>query len=299
MIIWSAIKKYLALTGPQRQFISKGIWACNKPASEVVAFIRPLARLDFDIDRSRSQLMKSGCAGIFLLFIALILVGNADLDENVKSVLVATTLFLCVGSFLLRWFLGSFDLHNNLRDFILPVLEAVSQDVAPGRNMIIKIDVRGKTCKSKMISQKYDSPGWFSYPKVSIWNYRDYWFSCRAPLVDGSNLFITVNDAIRERKRTYTGSSGKIKSKTKIKIKHKITAGLAMKSKTYDLSKPGALKNACDKLKVKDKQQRKSVAMVTEAISTDIDASLEPMLCLNLIGKILMNTPTAKGDKNG
>ncbi len=299
MVILSAIKKYLALTGAQRQFISKGIWACNKPATEVVDFIRPLARLDFDIDRSRSHLMKSGCAGIFLLFIALLIVGNADVDEDINSVLVATTLFLCVGSFLLRWFLGSFDLHNNLRVFVLPVLEAVSQDVAPGRNMIIKIDVRGKTCKSKMISQKYDSPGWFSYPKVSIWNYRDYWFSCRAPLVDGSNLFITVNDAIRERKRTYKGISGKVKTKTKIKIKHKITAGLAMKNKTYDLSKPGPLKNACDKLKVKDKQQRKSIAMVAQATSTDVDATLDPRFCLDLIGKILMNTPTAKGGKNG
>ena len=293
MKLISALRKYFSLNAAQRQFINKGIWACNKPANEVLDFIRPLASFDTDLDQTRGQLLKTGCAGLILLVIALILAGNEVLSEETKNLLVSVTLTLGLGSFLLRWFLSSYDLHNNLRYFIVPVLQSVSQDVAPGGRMIIKIDVRGKTCKSKMISQKHDNPGWFSYPKVSIWNYRDYWFSCRARLVDGSNLFINVDDAVRERKRTYTSSSGKIKSKTKIKIKHKITAGLAMKTKTYDLSSTDPLKTACDRLKVKDKTQRKAVTMVTRAVSTDVASHLDPMFCLNLIGKILMTIPTA------
>ncbi|HNX77823.1 MAG TPA: hypothetical protein PLM07_21065 [Candidatus Rifleibacterium sp.] len=293
MKLISALRKYFSLNAAQRQFINKGIWACNKPAAEVLDFIRPLASFDTDLDQTRSQLLKTGCAGLILLFIALILAGNEVFSEETMNLLMPFTLALGLGSFLLRWFFGSYDLHNNLRHFILPVLESVSQDVAPGGRMIIKIDVRGKTCKSKMINQKHDNPGWFSYPKVSIWNYRDYWFSCRAKLVDGSNLFINVEDAVRERKRTYTSISGKVKTKTKIKIKHKIIASLAMKTKTYDLSNTDPLKNDCHRLKVKDKPQRKAVTMVNRAVSTDADTHLDPMFCLSLVGKILMTIPTA------
>ncbi len=293
MIIFSALRKYLALNGAQRQFISSGIYAGNKPPREVLDFIRPLARFDEDIDKTRSQLAKTGCAGVILLFIALIMAGNEVMSEANSSLLVFFMGVLGVGSLLLRWFLGSFDLHNNLRNFVVPVLNTISQDMADGGRMIIKLDLRGKTFKSKMISQKHDNPGWFTYPKISTWIYKDYWFSCRAPMVDGSNLFIAVEDTVRQRKKTYKGCSGKIKIKTKLKIKHKITAGLAMKNKTYDLSHTGQLKNSCDRLKVRDKENRKAITMVSRAVSTDEESHLEPAFCLNLIGKILMSASTA------
>ncbi|HNW10189.1 MAG TPA: hypothetical protein PKI71_02395, partial [Candidatus Rifleibacterium sp.] len=135
---------------------------------------------------------------------------------------------------------------------------------------------------------------WFRYPKLSTYNFKDYWFSCVAPLVDGSTLKITVDDKVRQRKKTYSSRSGKTKYKTKIKIKSKISASLAMKTKTYDLEKAGSLNNLCDRLKVKDKDRRKAVGMTVYLISASEASVMEPSVCLGLVGKILMNATPAK-----
>ncbi|MDD3147643.1 MAG: hypothetical protein PHD82_10100 [Candidatus Riflebacteria bacterium] len=297
MFFFSALRQYFALSGAQRKFISSGIYAGNRTPREILDFIRPLARFDENIDNTRSQLTKIGCAGLILLFIAAIVAGNEALTPNIASGLVIFTAVLFVGSFLLRWFLSSFDLHNNLRLFVVPVLNTISQDMPENARMIIKLDLRGKTLKSKMINEKHDNPGWFSYPKISTWTYKDYWFSCKAPMVDGSNLFINVEDTVRSRKKTCKSRSGKTKIKTKVKIKHKITAGLAMKTKVYDLSRTDKLQNTFDRVKTKDKPKRKAVTLTARAVSTDVEARLEPSICLDLIGKILMNAApaTAKG----
>ncbi len=294
MKLFSALRKYFALTSAQRQFISKGIWACNQPPAAIINFLKPLAAFDSDLDKGRDQLMKIGCGGLILSFVVAIMVGNEVIPESSAGIAMFMVLTLGLGSFIARWLLGSMDMHNNLRMFVVPLLNTLQQDMAPGKNMIFKLDLRGKTCKSKMISQKHDNPGWFRYPKLSTYNFKDYWFSCIAPLVDGSTLKITVDDKIRQRKKTYSSRSGKTKFKTKIKIKSKISASLAMKNKTYDLEKTGSLTNLCDRLKVKDKNRRKAVGMTVYQISTSEDSLMEPAVCLNLVGKILMNAAPAK-----
>lgn len=294
MKLFSALRKYFALTSAQRQFISKGIWACNQPPSTIISFLRPLAAFDSDLDKGRDQLMKIGCGGLILSFVVAIMIGNEVIPESSAGIAMFLVLTLGLGSFIARWLLGSMDMHNNLRLFVVPLLNALQQDMAPGKNMIFKLDLRGKTCKSKMISQKHDNPGWFRYPKLSTYNFKDYWFSCVAPLVDGSTLKITVDDKVRQRKKTYSSRSGKTKYKTKIKIKSKISASLAMKTKTYDLEKAGSLNNLCDRLKVKDKDRRKAVGMTVYLISASEASVMEPSVCLGLVGKILMNAAPAK-----
>ena len=298
MKLMSAFRKYFALNAAQREFIKKGKRSFNMLPGDILNFFKPLAAFDENLDEARAQVMKIIIACIIFIPVAIILIALEVVPNEFAGYMLASPLIGIVILALFRWFLGSFDLHNNLRNFAVPVINSIGLDMAPDKNMLLKIDLSGKLIKSKLLRCVKDDPGWFTYPKTTTNFYRDYWFACSAQLADGSNLKIDIKDAIRERRRQRRNPRGKIKTKTKVKISHKIKASLALKNKTYSINETPELRQQADSLKIKDKDRRKVVSLCSNFISTNEETSLDPQMCLNLIGKILMNTVNTSSKGN-
>lgn len=283
-----ALNRYFALDPAQKEFIRTGKRTFNMRPSDMLRFFKPLACFDDNLDAARWQLLKFFIFGLIFSFVGLIMLSNDVFTSRHSVNAYWLFVFATFGCILMRWFLGTLDVHNNLRNFVVPVINALNQDMTADQVMLLKLDLSGKLVKSKLISHEKKNPGWFQYPKVTTWIYKDPWFICRSQLLDGSNLEIIIEDTIRQRRVTRPSSGGKIKSKTKTKIKHRIRATLALKNKTYSIEDQSSLEKGCDRLKVKDKPRRKAVTMIDTQITTDVDASLEPMSCLSIIGKIFM-----------
>lgn len=296
MKLISAFRKYFALNAGQREFIKKGKRNFNMLPGDILNFFKPLASFDEDLDGVRAQLFHLILLCIVGMLIAFVLLVSETVSEAVGGQMLLLLFVAIVFLVLFRWILGSFDLHNNLRNFAVPVINSISQDMAIGQNMFLKLDLSGKLLKSKLLTCINDDPGWFSYPKTTTWFYKDCWFACSAQLVDGSNLKIDIEDDIRQRQRKRKNPRGKIKTKTKTRIKHKITATLALKNKTYSINETPALQS--NALKIKDKDRRKAITLETTLISNSTDAHLDPQPCLELVGKIFMSAVNAPSKGN-
>ncbi|GAB4272761.1 MAG: hypothetical protein Kow0029_11780 [Candidatus Rifleibacteriota bacterium] len=295
MLLISAFKKYFALDPKQKEFIrsSQRIFLCQP--EELLKFLRPLANFDKDCDGARRQCGYMMIASFIIGIISMILIGN----ELVPAAIGTTLLFLMIAwffvSLILYFILGRIDIHNNLREFVVPLVNAIGQDMKENEKMKLKIDLRGKCIPSKQIKKDGSNPGWFSYPKVTRTFFRDPWLDGSAVLCDGSKMFFSVTDMIVQTKRTKKNPRGKIKTKTKVKIKSKIRVGLALKNKTYQIDANDRLRESGDRVKQKQNDKRNIFSLTRIEHSTDIDKALDPVSMLAMIGKIFMSVrPAAK-----
>lgn len=298
MILISAFKKYFALDPKQKEFIKTGQRIfLNKP-QELLTFLKPLASFDKDCDGARRQ------CGIILVvvfvcgFFGIILNANDILSGSFFSVLSTLGSITFFAALISYFILNKINIDNNLREFVVPVINAVSQDMAAADKIRVKLDLRGKCIVAKKLKEHKDDPGWFSYPKVTTTTYKDNWLDGSAMLYDGSKLFFSVTDVVTKVQRTKKNFRGKVKSKTKMKIKHQIKVGMGLKQKNYQFVPNAQLQEAGDRLKQKAGRNRSIVSLTRVEKSNKIDETLDPVSMLSLLGKILMSArPAAEEGK--
>lgn len=294
MVIVSALKKYFALDSKQKEFIRTGQRIFLARPEELLTFLKPLAGFDKECDSARSR------CGLFMFlvilgwFVMMIFTGG---EPSILSLRPATIHFFIIAIFFTHLFLYFFfrkiDIHNNLREFVVPIINSISQDMNKDEKIRLKLDFRGKCIPAKQLKQEKHDPGWFSYPKETITFYRDNWLDGSAILHDGSKLFFSVTDLPRKLERSKKNPRGKIKSKTKYKIKHRIKVGLALKNKNYSFNENERLTAAGDRLKHKQGEKRNVISLTRVLISNSVDSVVEPISMLALIGKILMSARPA------
>ncbi len=287
------LSQYRALSPEQRSFIKNAQRKFVGTPEELLTFFKPMAVFDKSLDDARSQLLTVAILCFVLTFVGII--GVAILAEDYPFVIVLEILvFLMIfAAAILRWMLGKIDIHNNLREFIVPIINLVGQDMPAGQKIAIDLDLRGKTIDGKLKDTRKDNPGWFSYPKVTTRIYEDPWFRLNGQLVDGSRLMLNVDDQITRIDKTYKGMSGKIKSKTKYKVKHAITASLALRHKKYAIATETDIKNLGAGAKFKDGDNRQLISLKRTLKTDDIEKNLDPHTCISLLGQIFMNIQPA------
>lgn len=293
MKFFGAFSQYKALSDEQKAFISNAQKKFVKTPDELVKFFKPMAVFDKTCDEARAQLLNYVILFGILSFLGIF--ATAVLAED-YSIIIAVELLMVLLTFvgiIIRWRLGKIDIHNNLREFVVPVVNLIGQDMEAGTKISLDLDLRGKTLDSKLKDNRKNDPGWFSYPKVTTRVYDDPWFRLTGQLVDGSRLILNVDDQVTRIDKTYKGSSGKIKSKTKYKIKHEIMAGLALKHKKYAVAGENELTGLGDGLKYKDGDNRQLICLKDKIKTYDVDANVDPQRCLALLGKIFMSVQPA------
>lgn len=293
MKFFGAFSQYKALSDEQKSFISNAQKKFVKTPDELVKFFKPMAVFDKACDEARAQLLNYVILFGILSFLGIF--ATAALAED-YSIIIAVELLMVVLTFvgiIIRWRLGKIDIHNNLREFVVPVVNLIGQDMEAGTKISLDLDLRGKTLDSKLKNTHKDDPGWLSYPKVTTRIYDDPWFRLTGQLVDGSKLILNVDDQVTRLDKTYKGRSGKIKSKTKYKVKHEIMAGLALKHKKYAVAGENELNGLGDGLKYKDGDNRQLICLRDKIKTQDVDAHVDPQRCLALLGKIFMSVQPA------
>ncbi|EKD81328.1 MAG: hypothetical protein ACD_39C01858G0002 [uncultured bacterium] len=288
-----AISKYRNLSQEQRDFIGNAKQTFDKTPAELLEFFKPMAVYDKSCDAAREQLLNFIFLCGVLSFVGLIAIGIFSDDYPIVIPIVGVIFLMIFPTAILRWRLGRVDIHNNLREFIVPMINLIGQDMPANQKIHLELDLCGKKLESKLRTRTKDDPGWLSYPKITISVYDDPWCRITSELIDGSKLMLTIDDQITVIDRTYKSISGKIKSKTKNKVKHMIRASLALKHKTYAAATQNSIQKLGPELKLKDGQNRQVLCLKQNIKTDDIDAFVEPEVCISLLGKIFMNVQPA------
>ncbi|OGK07754.1 MAG: hypothetical protein A2W80_06185 [Candidatus Riflebacteria bacterium GWC2_50_8] len=288
-----AISKYQKLSPEQRSFIGNAQRKfCSTPA-ELLEFFKPMAVYDKSCDEARAQLLNFVILCGVLSFLGLIAIGVLSEDMPMVIPIVGIIFLMIFPALILRWRLGRVDIHNNLREFVVPMVNLIGQDTAAEQKINLELDLSGKKLEGKLRTRTKDDPGWLAYPKTTTSIYDDPWFRMTTDLVDGSKLMLTIDDQITTIDRTYKSISGKIKSKSKAKVKHMIRASLALKHKKYAIASQNDLQSFGHELKLKDGANRQVFCLKQTVKTDDIDAFVDPQLCVALLGRIFMNVQPA------
>lgn len=274
---------YRSLTAEQKRTLRHKRLEMNRPAAELLAFLKPLAACDAMSDKARTKL---GCTFGLLIVgtIAALVVGFHDGWSALPLLILIGVLALTFGfGYLWSWTRG-IDVSNNFRQFAVPVLTVLRDDFDPAHPVHLQLDLTSPTtaAKKRGESAPYKKG---AYYKVIDTTYVDEWMSLEGVLVDGTKLSWRVSDSIRERKKTKRNPRGKIKTKTRYKKKSEIEVSMGLKKKTYDLARSVREVSSDDK--------RHTVRMSRQVVTASLDP-IDPRALLDLLASIFRNTRPAK-----
>jgi len=268
----SVLKVYRSLDAEQKRILAEKQVDLNRPIAELLTLLKPIAACDRVADKARTRLGCTFGAGIVLTIILTFFVaGNFGGLAAIAVLLIGLTII--IGSGWLWFWTKKIDLSNNMRDFVLPVLSVIREDVDSNEPVHVKLDLRSPTSDAKRTS-KSDPYKSGAYYKVIDSMYVDPWMEFEGALTDGTKLSWRITDTIRERQKTKRNPRGKIKTKTKYAKKSDIEVAVGLRNKTYAIGS--------DAGDVKSGDKRNTVQMYHRHRS----ASLDPIPTEALIGLI-------------
>lgn len=229
MALLATLNAYRALTTEQKAFLRSKQIENTLPLDHWYAFFAPLETYDRHGDNARK------IAGVIAI--------AAPIGAFVFTLL---GLFLPVGILLLLIFamalptyliLRKNNVPNLLRDFLVPMLAVLQQDVPSAEPLHLGLDLTGLN-ESKQTEPPPNTPDPSApsgYPKIRETYYADPWLTGATQFVDGARVKWEITDRVRERHITKRSASGKIKTKYKHKIKRRIDVRLEAPTAHYAL----------------------------------------------------------------
>ena len=283
MGLFDAYNNYNALSPEE-----KGIIEAQKVDSALspdawIASLGALAKYDVAGDSSRKVF---GCSGVIAILLGI--VGMIIL----QSWIVLAVFVVIGGVALYLWSrMRKRDVPNILREFILPLVAVLREDLNADEPLQLKVDMRGGTKQEKKINTQVlrDS----GYPKISESHYVDPWMEGEGSLVDGTVISWDVVDNIRERSVTKRNPRGKIKQKVKYKIKRVITARVGLRKASYAIAAAGE-----SGMLMKSGEKRNVVRLRRQFILTQINQNPDIAELLGLITDVYKRATPAQSEGN-
>lgn len=282
----SVYKMYSALSSSQKEFIKNPKKTFIMMPGQFLKFVRPIAELDKDADSVRKFFGGLAVACFIIFVLLMIYMGNTSADVVIPVVVdIVFALIFTVFWFVLR----GIDMHNNLRIFTVPVINAICMDMEPTEKFKLLLDLRDSMHASKLDR----SPHLNRLSAGTITYFRDNWFTLTAKLSDGSTIDLKCSDLIRKKHVVKRSASGKRKSKTKYKIKRKMTAIVSLRKKQYDFQPASSLQSSSTRLKTKDNDKKNVISLSKTTVDSTVAHIAEPEAAISLVGKILMSVKAA------
>ena len=230
-----ALQTYRSLNAEQKEILSKKQLDVNRPVDELLALLKPIAACDRVANKSQT---KFGCTfGILIVLTVVAVIVASNVGWGLRTfVILALVLAATVAT---GWFwiwLRGIDVSNNLRQFVVPVLALFREDIDPKTPVHLRVDLGKPTHASKKTNESAPYKHGV-YHKVIDTTYVDPWMTAETVLTDGTKLWWSVTDRIRERKKTKRNARGKYKTKTKYRKVTELDVQVAMKTKTYELAR--------------------------------------------------------------
>jgi hypothetical protein len=141
-------------------------------------------------------------------------------------------------------------LSSRATGVLVPLVQVLSEDTAPGGVIGVAADLRGWKTPGKT-GPKNELPARGRVRKLTEWFAVDPWLRVRAELRDGSVLEIQVTDRVRHRKKHQVNSRGKHKVKTKRKFAQRIDARRTL-AKGAVAVRPGTAPPGWLRVRIKD-----------------------------------------------
>lgn len=261
-----AQRGHAALTDVQKEMVQEKHVVGDTTFLDLFEILRAVAEFDYTRDAASS---KTGC------WAAVLVIGGIGSAFVVGP---AALVFLLPGLFLWKkaHSLGTQDLHNLLRDFVVPSMQVLRQDLEKDAPVTIDLDLRGGTREERQVGiESVTDPGMWQYPKIREKRFVDPWLKLSTVLADGSRLVIEGTDHIRQR--TVTRRRRKVKTKTKYKIKRHIIVRLGVKRKHYQVG--GGLTHT-------EKGARDMIRVKSVTIHTGLDQTIGPDVFVGLMSQV-------------
>ena len=280
----NVMQAYRSLDDEQKRALREKKIQLDRPIAELITFLKPLAACDTMADKVRTKLGCSFALGIPLTIAAFFFAVSSSWSwPYLLLAVVLITLTIAFGWF---WtWTRKIDVSNNFRQFALPVLSVLREDVDPAHPVHIELDLTAPTAAQKKKSQG-DPYKHGAYYKIVDSTYADDWMSVDARLVDGTKLSWHVVDTIRERQKTKRNPRGKIKTKTKYSKKSDLEVSIGLLKKTYELSAPAGSEMTSE-------GKRNVVTMYKRVRTASLDP-IDPRALIDLVADVFRQTRPAK-----
>lgn len=214
------------LTPAARQAIETKKITGNWNAKALLKLLGELQRWDLGVEERKKATEKrvvtfgiATVASVFLLFFLV----SFDL-WYVGLMLVAGAIAGLVMAFRAKKALKAFDIPDEFRVNVRPLLRQLSQDIDPNEKIRIECDLAGVS-DTKIKSSK--SIGKVSYQTATLTVYEDPLCHLRLTLLDGTEAVFSIDNTVHKVVGTKRNARGKTKTKTKWKKVTTLTAALA------------------------------------------------------------------------
>jgi len=230
MSFFATLSSYWALTPDQKHFLRERQIDDAQPLDTWHAFFAPLAKYDLHGDKAQK------IAGIAAGVAAVSAFGAFMMGFFLPIGLSLIVLFII--SLAIYFTLKKNNVPDVLREFLLPVLAVLQQDLPPGEPVHLCLDLGGLTDAKQTEPPPHatDYPSQSGYPRIRETYFADPWLTGGTQLVDGSRLTWDITDRVRKRKVTKRNPRGKIKTKHKYKTKRRIDVRLQAPAYHYALN---------------------------------------------------------------
>jgi hypothetical protein len=258
MSISKALQAYQSLTPDQKIFVKeKRIEGAYTPEQWLIFFSK-IAEYDALRDASSGKFAWLGC-GCVTFVIASFIIGFIVIFLLPVAFLVLI-LAIIIGIYLSR---QRTDIPNHLRQFIVPLLSVLNEEMRRGETMFLRVDLSSPTAKEKLFSEQLSAGGLRlqkAGSKITEKFFSNQWLVGTAELADGTKLQWQIFDRVRQRVEGKKRTSGKFKTKTKLKIKSRVQVEMQFKRKDY-LLKPFQLNTPTEKIEVKAGVNRDKISV--------------------------------------
>jgi hypothetical protein len=295
MSLFKALQSYQSLTPDQKIFIKEKKIEGSYTPDQWLVFFNKIAEYDTLRDASSSKFGWLGCSCIVLL-IASFVIGILTVYLLPVSFIVLIVFILMSIYFVKR----RKDVPNHLRQFIVPLLVILREEMEPDAAMFLGVDLSDATAKEKLFSEQL-SPSALrlqkSGSKITEKFFSNQWLTGVAELADGTRLKWQIFDRIRQRSEGKKRTSGKYKTKLKNKVKTRVEISMQFKRQDYSL-KPFKLNTPTEKIEVKNGTNRDKIDIRRISVRDKVNEPLPLSALLDAIATAYKKaTPGQQGGK--
>ena len=281
MRLISAYRAYRALSAEQKQVLKDKRLEGERTPQDWLGLLWGLAEYDREADAVRTQASVVMIVGPILTFLALVF-GGAMLSPDGPPFLLAVLVTAAVAIPAVAVFIATrrADLADQLRRIVVPFIALIGDDMAPGRTLRLRLDLRGGAVKDKLREKlpKYQKAGRTIRESV----YADPWMDGSASLDDSAQLHWRLDDEVHQYRISKRNARGKTKMKTKYKVRTLLDFALKLPAAGYRLREPGTETGDGTQVRSDDKwiRLRGRARRVQKGLSPDtpaLDAVLETL----------------------
>jgi len=271
---FQVLSRYRALNPAQKQILRDKRLELSMPPDAWFRFLREISDFDRHGDSTRKVF---GVLAIVLPVLALIsgiIAGKGGLPQSAMPWVFGSIGGLFLLCFAIWASLRGQDLDNKLRDFVMPMILVLREEMNPKDKLTLEADFRGAQSDDKLISERTFNPEGGHYPEVNETIYSDPWLIGKARFADGGSLVWRIEEKLRKRAICKRNPRGKIKHKNKFKIKQQISIRLGLPRKRYQLVSAGQDELSNDRVEIRETDKRYTFKIQRTSISDEPGSGL-------------------------